>query len=221
VLRYRDRGAAAGGVRLVRLRTRARGGTFEIRGGTRRWSYGLAGPQTRVDVILELDGTWLCGRVDGRALQQHDQRLSGTTRTAPGSCPCARTIDGTWNAIQQLVFDRHTCRQATCHGSAPGTGGLDLTPSAAYRNLIGVPSTDAPAFHRVEPGSPETSMLWRKLAARTLGLEDVPLSPMPISDPPLDADELDAVARWIAAGAPERGVVSGTAEGLGVCLASP
>jgi hypothetical protein len=221
VLRYRDREATAGGVRLVRLQTRRRGGVLEIRGGSRHWSYGLTRPQTRVDVTLELDGTWICGGLAGTTLRQRAGHLSGSSRTAPSSCPCARTFDGTWNAIQQLVFDRHACRLPTCHGSAPGSGGLDLEAGRAYRNLIGVPSTDAPALRRVDPGSPQTSMLWLKLAARTLGLEGVPLSPMPIVDPPLSVEELDAVARWIAAGAPETGVVAGTAEGLDACLEGP
>jgi hypothetical protein len=41
---------------------------------------------------------------------------------------------------------------------------------------------------------------------------------MPLGDPPLSPAELEAVARWIAAGAPEAGSVEGTAALLDVCL---
>jgi hypothetical protein len=72
---------------------------------------------------------------------------------------------------------------------------------------VDVPSHADPSLSRVAPGDAENSMLWRKLAARTLRLPGVPGNSMPIGDPSLDADELDAVRRWIVAGAPERGSV--------------
>jgi hypothetical protein len=137
---------------------------------------------------------------------------------ALAACPCAVTFGGTFEAIQQVIFAEHTCTQAVCHGAAPGSGKLDLRPANAYRSLVGVPSTYDAERTRVVPGAPESSLLWQKLAARTLKLEGVPLSPMPLADPPLSAAELEAVARWIAAGAPEMDSVAGTAELLDVCL---
>jgi hypothetical protein len=95
---------------------------------------------------------------------------------------------------------------------------MDLRPESAYRSLVGVPSTYDATRTRVLPGAPDASLLWQKLAARTLKLDGVPLSPMPIGDPPLSRAELDAVAQWIAAGAPESSIVPGTAALLDVCL---
>jgi hypothetical protein len=62
-------------------------------------------------------------------------------------------------------------------------------------------------------------MLWRKLAASTLGLEEVPGNSMPIGSTNLDVDELDALALWIAAGAPHPGSVPAADVRLGVCPA--
>ena len=55
---------------------------------------------------------------------------------------------------------------------------------------------------RVVPGDHESSMLWRKVAARTIDLPDVPGSEMPLGEPAVGAAELDAIRAWIAAGAP-------------------
>jgi hypothetical protein len=218
-LRYRDRRGRSAGIRRIVLRTDARGGTVVIRGRSPDWRYSLARTQTRLAVILSLNGAQLCAELGGAELVQDGARtLRGRSRAALAACPCAVTYAGTFEAIKQVVFAGHTCTQVVCHGAAPGSGGLDLRPANAYRSLIGVPSTFDAARTRVVPGAPETSLLWQKLAARTLKLEGVPLSPMPLGDPPLSPAELEAVARWIAAGAPESGSVAGTAELLDVCL---
>jgi hypothetical protein len=174
---------------------------------------------TRLVVVLQLDGARLCAELGGPDLvQRAGGRVRGTSTVPPASCPCALTFASTWSAIQAVLFAGHTCTQPICHGAAPGSGSLDLRPTAAYANLIRVSSTYDATLTRVVPGSPEMSLLWLKLAARTLRRDGVPLSPMPIGDLPLSPDELDAVARWIEAGAPESGVVTGTAVLLGACL---
>jgi hypothetical protein len=85
--------------------------------------------------------------------------------------------------------------------------GLSLAPGVAYSNLVGVASITDPPRLRVVPGDPEESVLWRKVAARTAGLDGVPGLGMPIGDPPLDVNELEALRLWIAAGAPASGTV--------------
>ena len=218
-LRYRDRRGLAEGIQRVVLRTGVRGGMIVIRGRSPNWGYSLARTQTRLAVILSFDTVQVCGELGGAELAQRGtRRLRGQSHVALAACPCAVTFGGTFEAIQQVIFAGHTCTQVICHGAAPGSGGLDLRPANAYRSLIGVPSTYDATRTRVIPGASETSLLWQKLAARTLQLEGVPLSPMPLGDPPLSPAELDAVARWIAAGAPESGSVAGTAELLDVCL---
>jgi hypothetical protein len=218
-LRYRDRRGRAEGIQRIVLRTGARGGRLVIRGRSPNWSYSLARAQTRLAVILAIDTVQVCAELGSVDLAQRGARtLRGRSHASLGSCPCAVTFDGTFVAIQQVIFAGHTCTQVVCHGAAPGSGGLDLRPANAYRSLVGVPSTFDAARTRVVPGVPDASLLWQKLAARTLELEGVPLSPMPLGDPPLSPAELDAVARWIAAGAPETGSVPGTAALLDVCL---
>lgn len=217
-LRYLDRRGRARGIQRVALRVGSRGGTLAIRGRSPNWAYPLTRTQTRLAIILSIDTTHVCAELGSADLVQRGARLLGTSRTPPASCPCAVTFASTFAAIQSVIFAGHTCTQAICHGAAPGTGGLDLRPENAYRDLVGVPSNYDGGRVRVLPGAPESSLLWQKLAGRTLKLEGVPLSPMPIGDPPLSRAELDAVAQWIAAGAPETSIVPATATLLDVCL---
>jgi hypothetical protein len=77
-------------------------------------------------------------------------------------------------------------------------GGLDLTPSVAYDNLVDQPaqtvSTDGhPGLARVVPGYKGRSLLWLNLAsALQPELWQAPLRPMPAGGlPPLTFDELD------------------------------
>jgi hypothetical protein len=147
---------------------------------------------------------------------------STTTTSIPG---CAgRTFDSTWAAIEELIFVRHACAFPTCHGSAFGEGGLDLRRGRAYANLVEVPSNGAPGTLRVKPGDPRESLLWLKLAKKTLGGEylTVPGSGMPFGDvPALSRDEVEAVRLWIQAGASDHGVVPETADLLSACLPPP
>ncbi len=217
-LRYSDPLAGAGGIRSVVLRAGNTGGVVKIKGGGERWAYGLAGPQRRVTVALELGRTRWCAVFDAADLgTNRPGRLRGRSRTAPASCGCA--LSSTWEALSEVIFVKHACTQVGCHGSAAVAGNLDLRTAFAYRSLVGVPSSASPDTSRVEAGvRREASMLWRKLAARTLGLVGVPGTSMPIGDPPFSVDELEALALWIESGAPETGVVSGTDGLLGLCL---
>ena len=87
----------------------------------------------------------------------------------------------------------------------PGKAGSCSHQVERTRSLVSVPSTIDAAMLRVAPGDPEQSMLWRKLAARTLGQSGVPGTGMPIGDPAVGTNELEAVRQWILAGAPATG----------------
>jgi cysteine-rich repeat protein len=139
----------------------------------------------------------------------------GCDRTCGSAC--LGPFASTWEAIQQIVFARRGCTEAACHG-ASAQGGLDLSPTVAYANLIHVPAQGESSQHRVFPGSQDTSFLWRKLAKSTINLAGVPKAGMPFERPPIPVDELDAVGRWIRAGAPETGVVESTDALLNACL---
>jgi len=136
----------------------------------------------------------------------------------PGGDECTgQSFDGTFAAIQELIFERHGCTQETCHGSAR-SGGLELTAGVAYQNLIEVPSSNS-SFPRVLPGDNDRSFLWLKLAAGTNpGSVDVAGAPMPLAGAPLSEDELELVRLWIHAGAPETGTAADTQELIDGCL---
>jgi len=149
---------------------------------------------------------------------------AGTPAPEPTQSPapneCSATFDGTFDAIQELVFERHGCAADACHGSAR-SGALDLRPEAAYASLIEVPSAGS-TLPRVVPGDDDRSYLWRKLAAKTIpGSVEIGGSPMPIGDTTLSEDELELVRLWIKGGAPETGTVLDAEDLVDGCLPDP
>ena len=145
-------------------------------------------------------------------------------QTDAGDCG-AGAFESTYAAIQKVVFDGRGCTNNMCHG-AMKMGGLDLRADVSYQNLVEVKSNNSPLF-RVMPGVPGESFLYNKLHAATEpGSVEVEGSPMPSGLPPLSADHLEAIHRWIEAGAPRDGSIGGSITGrsdavamlLGSCL---
>jgi hypothetical protein len=142
------------------------------------------------------------------------------------SGPCgAGEFDSTFAAIQRVIFEGGNCTNSLCHGEA-AVGGLDLRAGKSYANLIEMKSTASSAL-RVMPGEPDESFLYNKLRAATEpGSVTVEGSAMPSGAPPLSREHLEALRRWIEAGAPREGSIgdsiTGTsdsiAELLGSCL---
>lgn len=168
--------------------------------------------RTRI-LLLALLWTAACG--DGAtAPSVTDPPPSEGEPSAPEPIPndCAVSYDGTFAAIQDIIFERHGCTVDACHGSAR-SGDLDLRAGAAYGELFEVPAAglDMP---RINPGDEDRSYLWRKIAAKTApGSADIGGSPMPIGDTTVTEEELDLLRIWIKGGAPETGTVL-EAEGL-------
>jgi cysteine-rich repeat protein len=125
-----------------------------------------------------------------------------------GRCRDPSTLTSTWGAIESTVIARYGC--ATCHGERR-TAGLDLRPPGAYDAIVGVPVADQAGLFQVNPGERATSFVWLKLAEGALGeaFTDVPGAGMPIGGK-ATPDEVEAVGRWIDAGAPRDGIVPGT-----------
>jgi len=151
------------------------------------------------------------------------------------TAPCtAIAYPSTWEAIQSVVigqtaFEGYSC--LFCHDALNPLPPLfvpnapDLRPGVAYANMLNVPSANAlNQDDLIEPGEPIASFLYQKLAAATNGTS-LPLGEgfgMPSGAvPPLTADHLEAVRLWIRSGAPETGVVEGTADLLSACLPPP
>jgi len=122
---------------------------------------------------------------------------SPETTASPQCEAAAMHSDFAW--IQTDVFDT-SCTLGGCHaGTAANAGHMSLEDGKAYASLVNVPSQIQPGWTRVVPGDPATSYL---LVA--LGHEAGPMPPdgyMPLSSPSLCPEQLDAIERWIAAGA--------------------
>ena len=143
-----------------------------------------------------------------------------TRQCTVGNCR-GEAFASTFEAIQSRVFERHGCTAALCHGSEPGQGGLNLSPAAAYRELLEVPA-EGSAFKRVEPAQPRQSALWLKLRK---GLDphatDIAGEPMPFGLPPISENLLEAVRLWIQSGAPDTGTVPDTQTLFDACFPAP
>lgn len=93
--------------------------------------------------------------------------LSLATPTASGCTPLAGlpiTPNVLWPQVQQTLDQSFGCG-SNCHLGAAPAGGLDLSggPIAIYF-LVSQPSNQNPAVPLVDPGNPQRSLLWQKLA---------------------------------------------------------
>ena len=119
-----------------------------------------------------------------------------------------------YHEIQEYIFDKN-CANTACHAAPTNVANLNLTYSQSYENLIGRqpsnPSAAAAGMKLVDPGNPENSFLLTKLMAisdPTYGAQ------MPVVGE-LHTAKIDAIGKWIKAGAPQTGKVAGIGD-LGV-----
>jgi hypothetical protein len=89
-----------------------------------------------------------------------------------------------------------------CHVTGAENGGLNLSRSASYKNLVGVPSTESP-LQRIAPGNPDQSYLFHKINGTHVSVGGSGAS-MPITDPPrlLEESQRAMIRAWIELGAP-------------------
>lgn len=117
----------------------------------------------------------------------------------PGPTP----IEGDGPRIDQLEREvlSNNCLFAGCHNAGDAAGDLVLEPGVAYRELVGVASSNLAAgragMDRVTPFSPDTSFLLRKLLDPGAGEG----GRMPLRRPPLSAAQVELVRTWIEGGA--------------------
>ncbi len=128
-------------------------------------------------------------------------------------------VDSTLGTVQ-AVFESRGCTASTCHGveASGAAGALDLRAESLYESVVNV-AAQSGELPRVFPGDEERSVLYLKLAAKTLGtaLSDFGVSggSMPTNADVLTEDELEVVRAWIRGGAPRVGVVKGAPDVLG------
>ena len=113
----------------------------------------------------------------------------------------------TYHAIQEYVFDK-SCANSACHAAPANIAGLNLTYANSYEEIVGeTPENVAAAasgMKLIDPGNPENSFLLTKLItpiAQEHGAR------MPLGSSVLHDGKIDAIRKWIAAGAPQTGKI--------------
>ena len=113
--------------------------------------------------------------------------------------------------IEANIFEPN-CGGASCHGVPAGGGapfGRITLTTGSHGKLVNVPATFAPGRTLVVPGNVAQSYLM--VILKHTALEDADPSPapapsgdryMPLGSPAICCQKLDALARWIEAGAP-------------------
>lgn len=140
-----------------------------------------------------------------------DGSAAKCVETATAACTeAANHADLAW--IVPNVF-ASSCTFSGCHnGSATPAGAIDLrTPEAAHATLVNVASHLEPGTLLVAPGAPRQSYLLMMMQQYAPDEMDPPLPAPPANigfmpqnsnGAVLCCQKLDAVERWIAAGAP-------------------
>jgi hypothetical protein len=111
--------------------------------------------------------------------------------------PCQEAVfhsDFAW--IQTKIF-AVSCTSGSCHDIETPQAKLDLTGGHAYAELVNVKSTIYTSSYLVTPGDPAASMLMVRLG----GADGPVVDTMPKGQAPLCSEKIEAVRRWIAAGA--------------------
>ncbi|MFT6892126.1 MAG: hypothetical protein ACJASY_004186, partial [Halioglobus sp.] len=138
--------------------------------------------------------------------------------TPTGDMNC-NMFSGSYERIQEIIFEGYNCTNSACHSAENAAGELDLSAGASHENLFRVPSAAnlSEPMQRVYPGEQRLSFLYSKLAAGTLG-DELPVGggqAMPLASAPLTADHLEAMRLWIRNGAPQTNDVDDVATLLG------
>ena len=101
----------------------------------------------------------------------------------------------TFTRVQNEVFTP-SCGVAGCHDADIQQAGMILIAGRSYAQIVGKESTEVPSLKRVEPGNPDASYLYRKIAGGSITGERMPLGGS------LDASKIVLVRDWIRRGAP-------------------
>ena len=123
--------------------------------------------------------------------------------------------NSTYHDIQDNIFDK-SCANGVCHAPPQNSADLNLIYGQSYPDLVDrVPRNAAAAaagMKLIDPGNPENSFLLTKL----MGPENPNFgSRMPFGAGPIHQGKIDAIRKWIEAGAPQTGKVAGIGD-LGV-----
>jgi hypothetical protein len=127
-----------------------------------------------------------------------DARMAPPDGIPQGLAPCDEAgyhSDFSW--VQRSVFDV-SCAVSGCHNTVERKASLDLSTGHAYASLVNVASTQHTGWMRVVPGSSPESMLMVQIGGEPgPALEGY----MPWGMPRLCNAQVDAIRRWVSAGA--------------------
>lgn len=101
-----------------------------------------------------------------------------------------------FSSIQTNVFTP-TCATSGCHAGAGAPQGLRLDAANSYGLLVNVPSSEDPAFLRVNPGDPDNSYLIQKLEGTASVGARMPAG----GAAALPQADIDVIRQWITDGA--------------------
>lgn len=129
----------------------------------------------------------------------------GAPDAISASCMEATThSDLAW--IQEKIFTPSCSAFVSCHKDAAlEAGGLSLEPGDVIPQTVNVDSDLFPQFKRIVPGNAADSYMMRILDGS--GPLDSEVGTMPYNNPKLCQEKLDAIERWINAGATENETV--------------
>ena len=112
------------------------------------------------------------------------------------STPAGSGTALTFAQIQTQIFTP-VCAKAGCHAAGASPSGLVLDAGQSYGNLVGHPAAESP-LDRVSPGNPDGSYIILKLR----GDPSITGARMPLGGPYLTPAQIEGIAAWIRAGAP-------------------
>ncbi|MEO7963908.1 MAG: hypothetical protein ABIT38_08370 [Gemmatimonadaceae bacterium] len=142
--------------------------------------------------------------------------VAGCGGDTPSVSGNTKTPSGTFDRIQSEILTPN-CATGGCHSGTSQfaiASGLVLDRSVAYRNLVNAQVKNAAAksdgLLRVMPFKPESSLFYHKLVAADGHHSPDYGSMMPLGSEPLYNGYVEYIRRWIAAGAPETGIVVDT-----------
>ena len=121
----------------------------------------------------------------------------------------AKEDTSTYHDLQHHIFEK-SCVNTACHGAPANAGGLNLAYERSYQNLVGQtpknPAAAAAGMKRVDPGNPDNSFIITKLMGPT---QNALGARMPLAGGKLHDVKIEALRKWITAGAPREEHLAG------------
>jgi len=152
------------------------------------------------------DSVWRNYRLIGTQWTDLDTLGSGcdnvsATLPAPAQLHPSVLANTTMEAFHQDTSECMGCHQGASTVPTETGPGASAEFNWWHAAAVGQAAHEQPAMSRIDPGSPDTSYLWRKLSGTQVAAGGYG-SQMPLAGGYLDADTMGHLEAWIQAGAP-------------------